>query len=263
MLKFDNTHENINGSIKKQSKKAYFNPKLLIGNILLSMVLLFSGCAKTVDCDIPTTHAHVYVNEEGFRKNMVSEKESNWGFDRTEDYFEVTKEESELLKFMNKKGLMDITQNKEAIEKQMKQNKDYTEYRYSYTYLQPIPHTRRIGKTTSIYYTYIPLTRYSWTSNPNHSRLTGETRVVHYMYYGYKIVTTDKGKLKVIESELVDNINDLPSDYLYIKKDFTKKVYANKKNLEVDYEDGPESEVDSENSQETTKEDVKKLQKEN
>lgn len=261
MLNFDETHKSLNGSLKKKSKKGYFNPKLLIGNVLLSMVILFSGCAKTVDCDITPQHAHVYVNEDGFKKNIVSEKESTWGYDRTEDYFEVTDEEKELLKFMNKKGLMDITQNKEAIEKQVNENKDYTEYRYKYTYLMPIPHYHRIGKVTTVTYTHIPVTRYSWTSDPNHSRLTGETREVHYMYYGYKIVTNEKGKLEIIESELVDDLNDLSSEYLYIKEDFTKKVYANKKDLEVDYEDGPEEEIDNNTENQEQEKNIKKLEK--
>lgn len=260
MLKFDDTHKSLNGSIEKKAKKRYFNPKLLIGNILLSMVMLFSGCAKTVDCDINVPHAHVYVNEEGFKKNIVSEKESKWGYIRTDDYFEVSQQEEELVKFIYKNDLMDITQNQEAIEKTIKNNKDYTEYRYRYTYLQPIPHTYKVGKSTMIRYTYIPVTRYSWTSDPNHSRLTGETREVHYMYYGYKIETNEKGKLKVIKSKLVDDLKDLPEDYLYIKKDFTTKVYAKDKKKEIDYEDGPEEES-NENVQKNIDDKVKTLEK--
>jgi len=59
MLKFDETHKNFNGNISKKTKKRYFYPKLLIGSILISTVILFSGCTKTIDCNINTTHAHV------------------------------------------------------------------------------------------------------------------------------------------------------------------------------------------------------------
>ena len=51
------------------------------------------------------------------------------------------------------------------------QNVDYTEYRYRYIYMQPIPHTRKVGKTTTTYFTYKSLTALKLTSpdEPNNS----------------------------------------------------------------------------------------------
>ena len=64
------------------------------------------------------------------------------------------------------------------------------------------------------------------------------------MYQGYKIVLNEKGKYKVVKSEFVESVEDLPSEYKYVKSDFCKKVYLDNKDLEVDYEDGPEEETE-------------------
>ena len=112
------------------------------------------------------------------------------------------------------------------------------EYRYAYTYLMPIPIFHSTGKTHYVTYMFVPHTHYSWTSDPNHSRLTGETRVCHYAYYGYKIVK-DGSEVKLVKSGLVDDISQLPAEYNYIKGSFYTIVDLN--NYEaIDYEDGPD-----------------------
>jgi hypothetical protein len=60
------------------------------------------------------------------------------------------------------------------------------------------------------------------------------------MYRGYKIVINDNGDYEVVESELVDDIKDLPSDYKYVKEDFCVKVNLDDKTVEISYEDGKE-----------------------
>ena len=35
---------------------------------------------------------------------------------------------------------------------------------------------------------------YSWTSYPNRGNLTGEERMCHYVYYGYKVLKNAEGK---------------------------------------------------------------------
>ena len=165
------------------------------------------------------------------------------GYERNEEYITIEGEE-DLYRFMDKKNLMRISDNLDVILNTQEQNVDYTEYRYRYIYMQPIPHTRKVGKTTTTYFTYIPVTRYSWTSNPNHSRLTGETRLCHYVYVAYKIEKNEKGKYVLIPSEQVDDIREVMDEYPYISKKYIKVVNINGE--EVDYEDGKEEELTEE-----------------
>lgn len=238
MLNFDSTHKSISGSLEKKDKRKIVN--MVVSGLLVSSIILFSGCAKTVDCSIEGLHAHNFVNENSFNHYIVSEKEYKGNYHRIDDYIMVTEEEKAIIDFENKKGLFRIDQNKDKLNEIISTQNDYIEYRYKYTYMQPVPHIRRIGKVTSVWYSYIPRTGHSWTTDATHSRLTGEQRVVHYVYYGYKIIEDEKGKLKIEKSERVDSLEELPSEYCYIKKDFYKKVHLDNKDLEVDYEDGPE-----------------------
>lgn len=239
MLKFDSEHKNIKGSLKNSKDKIKLR-NIVLGALIVSSVFLFSGCAKNVDCNIDVSHAHRYVSENHLDKYLVSEKEHVGSWIRSDDYILVNKEQEKLLDFINDKDLYIIEDNQDEIKSIISSNEDYIEYRYSYTYMMPIPHHRKIGKISTVTYTHVPQIRHSWTSDPNHPRLTGEQRIVHHMYQGYKIVTNEKGKYKIIASEFVDNPEDLSSEYKYISSDFCKKVYLNNKDLEVDYEDGPE-----------------------
>lgn len=246
MLNFDSNHKNIEGNLNKNKNKK----NIIIGSMLLTSVILFSGCAKDVDCDIVEPHAHNYINEKSFDKYMISEKEYHGRWDRTNDYVFVDDEMKELIKFENKEGLFRISHNKEKISNIINTHGDYKEYRYKYTWMQPVSHTRIINGRTQIYFTYIPHTKYTWTSNKSEFGLTGEERVVHYVYYGYKIVKDENGKYKTVKSQCYDSFEEIPEEYSYIKKDFYKKVHLDNKDKEVDYEDGPKMSVNlNENQQ--------------
>lgn len=217
-----------------------FRKKSIAG--LLSMALItsgFSGCTKTVECDIDENHAHKYVNSKGQITYVDSEKEKYRSHIRVEDYILIDQKEEELRNFEFKKGLYRIEENIDYINSIQDNNHDFVEYRYSYTYLRPIPHIISTGKTTTTFFTYIPTKGHNWTTDKNHSNLTGEQRVVHHVYYGYKI-DTDGDKMVVLKSKKVDNIYDLPEEYKYIKKDFCEQINIDDGTI-LDYEDGPES----------------------
>ena len=76
------------------------------------------------------------------------------------------------------------------------------------------------GITT--YTTYMPTIGHSWTTDKNHSRLTGQVREVYYMYYGYKIGINEKGKYELVKSDYVSSLDELPNDYIYVKEKFYK-----------------------------------------
>jgi len=243
MLNFNSEHKSINGSLKKTKEKLKIR-NIVLGSLIVSSIFLFSGCAKNVECDIETPHAHRYVSEKYLDKYVISEKEHIGSWGRLDDYIIVSKEQAELIDFLNNEDLYEIEGNREEINNIVSTQEDYIEYRYAYTYNMPIPHYRKVGKVTNIYHTYVPITRYSWTADPNHSRLTGEQRVVHHVYQGYKIIINEKGQYEAIESNYVENLEDLPSEYKYISSEFYKKVYADDKEREIDYEDGQEELVE-------------------
>lgn len=227
--------KNFNLNVKKNL--ALRGVSLVLAGSLLTCTL--SGCSKKVDCDIDRRHAHAYVNDEGFTKYLEKENESSFSYDRTDEYIELSDEEADILKFANKKDLLRIEDNEELICNIESENEDYIEYRYSYLYMMPIPHTVSNGKTSSTYFTYIPMTGYSWTTDKNHSRLTGQQRRCHYVYQAYKIAKNEKGKYVLIPSEYVDSIEELNGEYPYMKENFYKVIDAEYGN-DLDYEDGPE-----------------------
>ena len=153
-----------------------------------------AGCGEKAECDVPESHAHLYVNEEGFSRYLEKEYLEYEGYTRCDDYISINKNDAEFLKFLDKKDLLKIDDNIETIQNIESENQDYIEYRYAYTYLMPIPHYHSNGKTSYVTYSYIPTTHYSWTSNPNHSRLTGEQRRCHHVYQACNIVKDEKGK---------------------------------------------------------------------
>ena len=88
-------------------------------------------------------------------------------------------------------------------------------------------------------YVYIPEVCYNW-STEIHNTSTGEERICHYVYYGYKVIMNEKGKYEAIESEPVDDISKLPEGYDYIKEEFYDTVYIYDKEAVQNFEDDQE-----------------------
>lgn len=248
MLNFDSTHKSIDGDLNKKKGKEWFK-RILATGLIIANILTFTGCAKTVSCEIPEDHAHYYVSQEyDMGRYIVSDKSNVSGLEITEGYIYVNEQEAELLKFMNKNNLYSIEENIDSIKTIENNNKDYTEYRYKYIFMQPVPIVHSNGKFSHVTYQYIPIPKYSWTTDQTRN-LTGETRTCHHMYYGYRIYQDDNGKYKMEKSELVDDITELPPEYKYVGKDFTEIVNLENKTI-LDYEDGTEDDKGDEEIQE-------------
>lgn len=217
----------------------------IITFMLVSMPATITGCAKTVECDVNGTHAHLYTNDDGYVRYLEDEHEKVKGFDRTDTYIELTKEEENFYKFLQKFDLMSISDNLETLIEEQLANQDYQEYRYSYPIMTPIPHIVSNGKTTYTYFTYVPGTAHTWTDDPNHGNLTGTERTVHFVYQAYKITVDAKGNYQLEASEYVDDLRDIMEEYPYIKLEHAKKVNLYN-DEELDYEDGPEEELEEE-----------------
>lgn len=206
---------------------------VLVGGLLVGGL---TGCSKKIDCNINGDHAHLYTNEEGMERYVAKEYEGYEGFTRQDEYVPLTEDEVALYKFLDKKDLVSLNDNLEFLLAQQEQNHDYIEYRYSYRKKV----TRMVGK--------VPMkkivTRYSWTADPNHPDLTGETRVCHYVYQGFNVYKDDRGRYVAIPSEEVDDTNQLIGKYAYVKVCYCKIVDLNT-GLVVNYEDGQEESYDA------------------
>lgn len=221
-----------------------------------------TACGKKAECDIAGNHAHKYVNEHGYVRYVNKEYLSYEGYDRSDEYIDI-EGQVDLYNFIVKKDLHRIEDNLDVILESQENNQDYIEYRYKYIYYQPIPHYTKVGKVTSVYYTYIPQPRYSWTTDTSRM-LTGETRICHYVYEAYKVEKDEKGKYVIIPSPQVEDLTTVMDEYPYIKPGYIKIVNIDGK--EVDYEDGKLEDLTEEEKQrieEHSEDEVKKLIKKN
>lgn len=215
---------------------------------LLALIIAantLTGCSEKAECNITEDHAHLYINETGFERYIEDERINYQGYKRQEKYIVIDEKDKKLYKFLKDNKLLRIEDNLDIIDSIKETQNDYYEYRYEYPFMMPIPHTIYNGKTISIYYTYIPTTHHSWTKDVNRGDLTGEIRVCHYVYYGYKIIEKENGTYDVEKSEYVDDIRDIMDEYPYIKAKYFEIVDGETKNI-LDYEDGQEQELTEE-----------------
>lgn len=148
---------------------------------------------------------------------------------------------------------------------------DFTEYRYYYAYVKS--HLRMVGSTH--YHSYTTEIGYSWTRDPNHDNLTGETRNVHYVFHGYELNKNKKGNYSFTKSKYYDNINEFLLECEYMRNEYVYvyggnyetenfyKAYDGHYGVELQYEDGDEnSHILSDEIMEKYKDELEKLEKE-
>ncbi len=232
--------------------KVNLKKMLALGGTAL-ILMTMTGCSKKVDCPIPVYHAHKYVNSDGYTRYFDSENLNYKGYDRQDDYIELTKDDKDLVNFMNKNNLLRMDDNVDQIREAQKKNQPFIEYRYAYTYLIPMPIVHSNGKTTTVTFMFVPTTHYSWTSNPEHSRLTGETRECYYDYTSYKIQKNEKGKYTLVESPEHEDIIKTMDEYPYIKEKYYRILNRDTRE-EIDYEDMDNDDVEHIQEEEETKE---------
>ncbi len=211
--------------------------------VVATMATSLAGCGKKAECNIAEQHAHMYTNDVGYVRYIEDEHLRYNRYERSDEYVSIEGQE-ELYDFLTRKGLMRVDDNIDVVRAIQNTQEDYTEYRYRYTYLQPVPHVVSNGKTTTTFFTFIPITHYSWTDNPEHSGLTGETRLCRYIYEAYKVEIDEKGRCVLIPSPQVDDLTSVMDEYPYMKEKFYKVV--NVHGEEVDYEDGKEEDLPEE-----------------
>lgn len=203
----------------------------LISILTLTTILsVFSGCGKKVECNINEEHAHIYVNEEGYVRDIESEREQIGDFRRTEDYSPITETDSKKLSYAFERDLLPIESNIEKLTELESKVYDYTEYEYEETYFSPI------YINDIMYVNYITESKYS--KDPGVGNKTGNERTVSHKFIGYNVIIDEKETPRLIKSEPMDSIEDLINNgYTYVSEN---KIYYgyNKETKEfIDYND--------------------------
>lgn len=88
-------------------KKSRFYTGILATIIASSL----TGCAKKVDCDIPSEHIHLYTNEKGLNKLILGENENVGSYYWTERYVS----EADNNKLIAKEGFLSTKDNIEYV----------------------------------------------------------------------------------------------------------------------------------------------------
>ena len=202
---------------------------------LIAIPFMLTGCFDS-NCKKSEPHVHKYIgtisrgykgedkdhtiinyfdseNGSKYREEWLAEERSSvyyYPFDVSyrwqEDCFEITKDDEE---FYRVKGdLFDGRENWDFLYSVMARMKDYLEFYY--------------------YHTDGESTWEGWTTDAKDSRNTGEVRVRHMRYLGYKI-EYQNGEYVKVRSPLVDDFRDIIDEYPYFDIDCYKAVYKNYK----------------------------------
>ena len=208
--------------------------QFIAGILSATTILTMSGCAKTVECNVEGKHSHTYVTEEGYEKEVESEKEKLGSFYRTDEYQELTNQEAKELKKATKAKLIRINDNIDKLLELESSLYDYIQYEYSETEMKTYYEIdgNGNGKTS-----YRFVTEYHYTNDSERFGLTGDTRVVTHMFIGYKI-TNDNGKITIVKSEPMKSIEELvEAGYTHVK--YGKIYYGLNRDTNgfIEYED--------------------------
>jgi hypothetical protein len=183
---------------------------------ILLIPFILTGCAERSKCDLKTNHVHLYTktkNNATISTYLKSENMKYDDYDWTEDCIEITREDEP---FYQAKGkLFEGVQNWDYLYNVMASKKDYLEFYYSYSTTGVTVSIDSKGHTK----TKLKTVHHSgWDTDPTHRGVTGETRLCHHRFYGYRIVL-ENGKYRLYKSQPVDDIRDIIGKYPYYSED--------------------------------------------
>ena len=200
-----------------------FSRKVLPYTLMAAMI--FSGCGKKSECEIPSRHVHKYTKEITdditIERYIDDERLNVNGYQWNEEYIEITKEDEDLYKIFKSKNLFEGRNNWDYLYNEMATHHDYLKFYYEYTTIETYTTTDSKGNiethTRTVHHD-------GWHTNPYDSDNTGKTRLYHHRYYGYRIVYED-GKFKVEQSPAVDDIREIIDEYPYFSENCVTTVY--------------------------------------
>ena len=191
---------------------------------VLAASLALTGCSEKVDCDISNRHFHRYhkdiAGDIGIDTYLDGEYSSLDGYERTEDYIELTKQDENVYRLLEK--LMVGEDNFDYLYYLMASKKDYFKFHYEFdtveSYTVEDDEGNKITKWRTVHHE-------GWHTNPYDSDNTGLVRLYHHRYYGYRIVLNSNGKFVLERSPAVDDIREVLDEYPYVPENCIKMVY--------------------------------------
>lgn len=190
--------------------------KTTVSAVLISASL--AACGKTMDCNIASNHVHFYENEDTkVIKLIEGEKEKRMGYNWTDNYVFTNNE----TKSICDNDLCYVSQNTEYLENEMSKCIPYREvyqygyrygsyygygYRYTYSASGKYEYTYSYGLETGYHWDY------DWDKIDMNEHTSDKVRDTTYKYKLYKIESNGE-----VSSIIVDNIEDIPSEYKYFK----------------------------------------------
>ena len=184
--------------------------KRLLSLLLALNTIIVSGCVKNIKCDVKDEHMHVYTSEMGIDRYAKGEKEylgdGNKRYYRTEDYVSIDNNNKDEYNLISNNNLVSILDNKDILFELSNSLRDYYQFEY-YTYedSEYTTTTYRLGNQYQEVHRK-KTKKYNWTTDPNHSNLTGKYTVNTHVFYGYNIVRNSNGKYELQKSGPVDSI---------------------------------------------------------
>ncbi len=192
---------------------------------LLAGLLLFGKSGAKSNCDISSKHVHKYIKPISesivLERYVDSEKLSYHGFEWTSDYMTVNKEDEALYGLLSKSDLFDGVTNWDYLYNKMYNNHDYLMFYYEYSSIES---TTSIDADGNVSVSTRPVTYSGWHRDPNSYDNTGDVRVYHHRYYGYRVIRKND-EIYLARSPLADDINDIIEEYPYFNERCTKEVY--------------------------------------
>jgi len=195
---------------------------------MLSYITVFSLIRSNLNLDKSSIEDKIiacyYIGPDcstgRFGRYVASNENFLFNLKRTEQYKLITLEEKELLDFINKNDLFSIEENRDVISNIVSCNKEGMEYEYV-LYTEKMTELLSDGR-----FVERTIAHCSWTRVPEEGNylLTGRTRMICYIYYGYKIEKDSNGIYRLLESAPVRCLQDLPEGYNYVKERFSKVV---------------------------------------
>ena len=191
----------------------------LVRNVatVATALFLLSGCSPRSDCEIPSKHAHKYVEMTNLGKVErweFSESMKYGGSDWTPDTIDLTDDDKKVVKTVNNHFRGDLYW--DYLYNYMRVNKDYLQFYYEYYTYETRTTTDSSGKEKT---KTVRVTHNGWHNNAYDSDNTGKVRVVHTRYCGSKIaLRRNKDGSKEIwleQSPYVDDIRDIVRKYPY------------------------------------------------
>ena len=192
---------------------------------LLTCGIMLSGCGKKSDCEIPTRHVHRYTKDFGneivIENYFDSEDLSHRGYKWNSDYIEINKYDEELYKVLNHKSLFDGVSNWRYLYNYMASSHDYLMFYYEYTTTEERTTTDSKGNTKT---ETVTVHHDGWHDDPNDYDNTGDVRLYHHRFYGYRVVYNN-GSFRLERSPYVDDIREIIYDYPYFCEECDHEVY--------------------------------------